>query len=70
MMEVHSPEFILLQETMGPEWEVELILSSLLPLYTFTAQSANGLSGGLATGWKKSSIQCTNSWGSIFGLGT
>ena len=69
MMEVLSPEIILLQETMGPNMEVELLLSSLLQLYCFTAQSANGHSGGLAIGWKKSSIQCTNSWGSSFGLG-
>ena len=70
MMEVLSPEVILLQETMGPELEVETSLSSLLLLYSFTAQSAFGHSGGLAIGWNKTSIQCTNSWGSPLGLGT
>ena len=69
MMEVLSPEVILLQETMGPEMEVEILLSSLLPLYSFTTQSAIGHSRGLSIGWKKSSIQCTNSWGSSFGIG-
>ena len=69
-MEVLSPELILLQETMGPELEVETSLTSLLPQYSFTAQSAIGHSGGLAIGWKKTSIRCTNSWGSPIGLGT
>ena len=69
-MEVFSLEVILLQETMGLEMEVELLLSSLLPLYSFTAQSANEHLGGLAIGWKKSSIQCKNSWGSSFRLGS
>ena len=69
MTAVQSPEVILLQETMGPEMEVENFLSSLSPLYSFTAQSANGYSGGLAIGWKKSSIRCSNSWGSSFEIG-
>ena len=69
IMEVLSPEVILLQETMGPEMEVENLLSSLLPLYSFTTQSARGHSGGLAIGWKKSCICCTNTWGSSLGLG-
>ena len=78
MMEVLSPEVILLQETMGQELEVETSLTSLLPQYSFTAQSAIGHSGGLAIGWKKTSIQCTNSGGACLypkcqiylGLGT
>ena len=70
MMEVLSPEVIFLQETMGPEPDVETSLSSLLPLYSFTAQSALGHFGGLAIGWKKTRIRCTNSWGSPIGLGT
>ena len=68
MMEVLSPEFILLQETMGPELEVETSLASLLPEYSSTAQSAIGHSGGLAIGWKKTSIQCTNSGGACLYL--
>ena len=56
MMEVLSPEVILLQEIMGPELEVETSLTSLLPQYSFTSQSAIGHSGGLAIGWKKTSI--------------
>ena len=68
MMEVLSPEVILPQETMGPELEVETSLTSLLPQYSFTAQSAIGHPGGLAIGWKKTSIQCTNSGGACLYL--
>ena len=63
MMEVLSLEFILPQETMGPELVVETSLTSLLPQYSFTAQSAIDHSGGLAIGWKKKSIRFTNSGG-------
>ena len=45
---------------MGLELEVETSLTLLLPQYSFTAQSAIDHSGGLAIGWKKTSIQCTN----------
>ena len=68
MISVQSPEVILLQETMGPKLEIENLLSSLLPLYYFTAQSARGHSGGLTIGWKKSCIHCTNTWGSSLRL--
>ena len=68
MMEVLSLEVILPQETMGPELEVETSLTSLLPQYSFTAQSAIGHSGGLSIGWKKTSIRCTNSGGACLYL--
>ena len=70
MMEVLSLEVIILQETMGPELEVETSLTSLLTQYSFRAQSAINHSGGRAIGWKKTSIRCTNSWCSPIGLGT
>ena len=63
MMEVLSLEVILPQETMGQEMEVETSLTSILPQYSFTVKSAIGHSGGLAIGWKKTSIRCTNSGG-------
>ena len=69
MISVQALEVILIQETMGPELEVENLLSSILPLYSFTAHSARGHSRGLAIGWKKSCIRCTNTWGSSLGLG-
>ena len=67
-MEVLSPKVILLQETMGPELEVETSLTSLLPQYSFTAKSAINHTGGLAIGWKKTSIWCTNSGGACLYL--
>ena len=66
--QVLSPKVILPQETMGQELEVETSLTSLLPQYSFTAQSAIGHSGGLAIGWKKTSIRCTNSRGACLYL--
>ena len=66
MMEVLSPKFILLQETMGPELEVETSLTSLLPQYSFIAQSAIGHFGGLAIGWR--CIRCTNLGGACLYL--
>ena len=68
IMEVLSPEVILPQETMGPELEVETSLTSLLLQYSFTAQSAIGHSRGIAIGWKKTSIRCTNSGGACLYL--
>ena len=69
MISVQTLEVILLQETMGSELEVEKLLSSILPYYSFMTQSARGHSGGLALGWKKYCIRCTNTWGSSLGLG-
>ena len=46
------------------------MLSSISPLYAFIEKSAKGHLGGLIIGWKKSSIRCTNTWGSTLGLGT
>ena len=69
ILSIQTPEVILLQETMGSELEVENLLTSITPHYTFTAQSARGHLGLLALGWKKYCIRCTNTWGSSFGLG-
>ena len=66
MMEVLSPEVILPQETMGPELEYETSLTSLLPQYSFTAQSAIGHSRDLTIGWR--CIRCTNSGGACLYL--
>ena len=67
-MEVLSPEVILPQETMVLELEVETSLTSLLPQYSFIAQSAIDHSGVLAIGWKKPSIRCTNLGGACLYL--
>ena len=51
------------------EHEVTKVLSSISNSFTFLAQSARGLSGGLAIGWNQSTIICSNSWGAPFGMG-
>ena len=69
MLSVHKPDVVLLQETLGLEVDVTVLLSSISPLYTFIAQSGRGHTGGIAIRWNQSTIRCTNSWGSPSGLG-
>ena len=50
MLLVQELDVILLQETLGSEAEVTNLLSSIEKKFSFLAQSARGLSGGLVIG--------------------
>lgn len=69
MLMVHKPYVILLQETLGSEHEVSLHLSTISSSFSFLAQSARGLSSGLAIGWNQSTVKILNSRGASFGMG-
>ena len=56
-------EVLFLQETLGKGYEVENMLKSLLPGWSFTAIDSTGHSGGIAIGVKEGRIKVTNQWG-------
>ena len=69
MIQVQNPDIILLQETLGSKAEVSSCLSSISSNFSFLAQSAKGLSGGLEIGWNPSTLRFVNSWGASFSMG-
>lgn len=56
-------DVILLQETLSKAEMVIPILSSWLPGWTFHALDVSGHSGGIAAGFKNSTINLKNIWG-------
>ena len=66
---MQKPNIILLQETLGTEEEVSMVLSSISRSFTFLAQSAKYHLGGLAIVWNPTMLHCQNSWGGSFGMG-
>eukprot|EP00253_Pinus_taeda_P028429 PITA_28429 len=58
-----NSDILFLQETLGRGSEVESMLKSLLPGWTFHAIDSSGHLGGLAIGFREGRIKCTNLWG-------
>ena len=65
----HS-DVILLQETLGVGDVILERLELWLPGWSFLTLDANGRSGGLAVGWRKSCVKLVNAWGmnSVLGV--
>eukprot|EP00253_Pinus_taeda_P035654 PITA_35654 len=56
-------DILFLQETLRRGSEVESMLKSLLPGWTFHAIDSSGHSGSLTIGYREGRIKCTNLWG-------
>ena len=69
VLTLERPDVILLQETLGVGEVVRDQLESWLLGWSFLTLDARGRSGGLEVGWKTSSIQLINAWGSEAVLG-
>eukprot|EP00253_Pinus_taeda_P010674 PITA_10674 len=62
-------DILFLQETLGKGSEVESMLKSLLPGWSFSAIDSSGHSGGLAIGYREGIIKCINLWGTKHVMG-
>eukprot|EP00253_Pinus_taeda_P013921 PITA_13921 len=62
-------DILFLQETLGKGSEVESMLKSLLPGWSFSAIDSSGHSGGLAIGYREGRIKCINLWGLKHAMG-
>ena len=69
LVESTRPDVLMLQETLGDNSQVKVLLENLLPGWEFEALDARGRSGGLATGWRTRGSRCVNLFGVESGLG-
>lgn len=69
LIEIHQPDVVLLQETLGSSEDVVRILEAMLPGWKFVGLDARGRSGGVASGWNLKRCWCNFSWGIASGLG-
>jgi hypothetical protein len=69
LVDLNSPDVIMLQETLGVSETVVKALESLFPGWMFAAVDARGRSGGLATGWLKKTCNYESVWGFESGIG-
>eukprot|EP00253_Pinus_taeda_P035349 PITA_35349 len=56
-------DILFLQETLGKGPEVETMLKSLMPGWSFSAIDSSGHLGGLAIGYREGRIKIINQWG-------
>ena len=59
----YNPDLVFLQETLGRGVDLEPVLNSLLPGWTFAALDAEGHSGGLAIGCRDGRLKILSFWG-------
>ena len=57
LVRVHSPDVLMLQETLGKGEEVIGLLTKLLPGWLFQTLDANGRNGGVVTGYKAGNLR-------------
>jgi len=69
LVDLNSPDAILLQETLGVSETMVKDLESLFPGWMFAAVDARGHSGGLATRWLKNTCNFEIFWGFESGIG-
>ena len=62
LIDFNRPDVVLLQETLGLNEYVSIILETLLPGWKFIVIDVCGRSGGLASGWNLKSCRCDGMW--------